>query len=50
VVDVAAAARRAAGVRLRVAFGISESRAGIDAQLIVDAARRSVRLWPENEG
>ena len=32
------------------AFGIAESRAGIDAQLILDAARRSVRLWPENEG
>jgi hypothetical protein len=31
------------------AFGIAESRAGIDAQLILDAARRSVRLWPENE-
>jgi hypothetical protein len=32
------------------AFGIAESRAGIDAQLILDAARRSIRLWPENEG
>ena len=32
------------------AFGIAESRAGIDAQLVLDAARRSVRLWPENEG
>ena len=31
------------------AFGIAESRAGIDAQLILDAARRSVRLWPEDE-
>ena len=31
-------------------FGIAESRAGIDAQLILDAARRSIRLWPENEG
>jgi hypothetical protein len=32
------------------AFGIAESRAGIDAQLILDSARRSVRLWPESEG
>jgi hypothetical protein len=31
------------------AFSIAESRAGLDAQLILDAARRSVRLWPENE-
>ena len=31
-------------------FGIAESRTGIDAQLILDAARRSVRLWPEDEG
>jgi hypothetical protein len=32
------------------AFEVAESRVGIDAQLILDAARRSVRLWPENEG
>lgn len=32
------------------AFGIAETRAGFDAQLILDAARRSVRLWPEDEG
>jgi hypothetical protein len=32
------------------AFGIAESRAGIDAQLILDAAGRSIRLWPETEG
>jgi hypothetical protein len=32
------------------AFGIAESRAGIDAQLILDTAGRSVRLWPENDG
>jgi hypothetical protein len=32
------------------AFGIAESRAVIDGQLILDAAGRSVRLWPENEG
>ncbi len=32
------------------AFGIAESRAGVDAQLILDAARRSIRLWPEDEG
>jgi len=31
-------------------FGIAETRAGIDAQLILDAARRSVRLWPDDEG
>jgi hypothetical protein len=31
-------------------FDIAEARAGIDAQLILDAARRSIRLWPENEG
>ncbi len=31
-------------------FGITESRAGIDAELVLDAARRSIRLWPENEG
>jgi hypothetical protein len=29
-------------------FGIAETRAIIDAQLIIDAARRSVRLWPED--
>jgi hypothetical protein len=39
-----------APARRRPAFGIAESRAGIDAQIILDAARRSVRLWPENEG
>jgi hypothetical protein len=32
------------------AFGIAETRAGIDAQLILDGAGRSVRLWPEDEG
>jgi hypothetical protein len=31
------------------AFDIPESRAGIDAQLILDAAQRSIRLWPENQ-
>jgi hypothetical protein len=31
-------------------FGIAESRASIDAQLILDAARHSIRLWPEDEG
>jgi hypothetical protein len=30
-------------------FGIAETRVGIDAQLILDAARRSVQLWPEDE-
>jgi hypothetical protein len=29
-------------------YGISETRTGIDAQLILDAARRSVQLWPED--
>jgi hypothetical protein len=32
------------------AFGVAETRAVIDAQLILDAAGRSTRLWPENEG
>ena len=32
------------------AFGIGESRAAIDAQLILDAAGRSVPLWPEDDG
>lgn len=31
-------------------YGIAETRVGMDAQLILDAARRSVRLWPEEEG
>ena len=31
-------------------FGIAESRASLDAQLILDAADRSIRLWPEDEG
>ena len=26
-----------------------ETRVGIDAQLIIDAARQSVQLWPEDE-
>lgn len=30
------------------AFGIGENRAETDAQLLVDAARRSIRIWPEN--
>jgi hypothetical protein len=29
---------------------IPETRAGLDAQLILDAAGRSIRLWPEEEG
>jgi hypothetical protein len=32
------------------AFGIAESRTGIDGQVILDAARRSIRLWPETDG
>ena len=32
-------------------FAQSEQAAiGIDAQLILDAAQRSIRLWPEHEG
>ncbi len=31
-------------------FGVAESRASLDAQLILDAAGRSIRLWPENDG
>jgi len=31
-------------------LGTGETRAGIDAQLILDASRRSVRVWPEGEG
>jgi hypothetical protein len=32
------------------AFGIAETRAGIEAQLILDAAGRGIQLWPEDEG
>jgi hypothetical protein len=32
------------------AIGVAETRAVIDAQLILDAAARSTRLWPENGG
>jgi hypothetical protein len=31
-------------------LGTGETRVGIDAQLILDAAQRSVRLWPEDAG
>jgi hypothetical protein len=31
-------------------YGMAETRVGIDAQLILDAAQRSVRLWPSAEG
>jgi hypothetical protein len=31
-------------------LGTGETRVGIDAQLILDAARRSIRLWPEGDG
>jgi hypothetical protein len=31
-------------------LGADETRAGINAQLIIDAAQRSVRVWPENDG
>jgi hypothetical protein len=32
------------------AHRIDESRAGLEAQLILDAADRVIRLWPEDEG
>jgi hypothetical protein len=32
------------------ALGIPETRAGLDAQLVLDAAGRSIRLWSEEEG
>jgi hypothetical protein len=32
------------------AFNIPEQRAEVDAQLILDAARRSVQVWPEGNG
>jgi hypothetical protein len=31
-------------------LGTGETRVGIDAQLILDAAQRSVRVWPQEEG
>jgi hypothetical protein len=31
-------------------YGIAETRVAIDAQLILDAARRSIQLWPEDKG
>jgi hypothetical protein len=31
-------------------YGIAETRTSIDAQLILDAAQRSIKLWPEYEG
>ncbi len=31
-------------------LGTGETRAGIDAQLILDAAQCSIRVWPEGEG
>ena len=31
-------------------YGITETRVGVDAQLILDAAQRAVRLWPAAEG
>ena len=31
-------------------LGTGEARIGIDAQLILDAAQRSIRVWPEEEG
>jgi hypothetical protein len=29
---------------------IPETRAGLEAQLVLDAAGRSTRLWPDGEG
>jgi hypothetical protein len=41
----------ATGVRLRVAAGRDhETRAGIDAQLILNAARASIQQWAERDG
>ncbi len=31
-------------------LGIPETRASLDGQLILDAAQRSIRLWPEDAG
>jgi len=31
-------------------YGIAETRVGIDAQLVLDAAQRSIQLWPQDEG
>ncbi|WP_328850762.1 hypothetical protein OG994_21500 [Micromonospora globbae] len=31
-------------------FGIPECRSTVDAQLILDAARRAVQLWPDDDG
>jgi hypothetical protein len=31
-------------------FGIAETRATINGQLILDAASSSIRLWPEDQG
>ena len=32
------------------AFDIPETRTEVDAQLILDAAERSIRIWPQNDG
>ena len=32
------------------ALGLPETRAGLDAKLTLDAAGRSIRLWPDDEG
>jgi hypothetical protein len=49
-VGMAAAADRAAGVHCQwPVYGIGETRVGLDAQLILDAARRSIPLWPEDD-
>jgi len=32
------------------AYGIPETRAAIDGQLILDAARHSIQIWPDGQG
>jgi hypothetical protein len=32
------------------AYDISETHAGIDGQLILDAARHSIQIWPDGHG
>ena len=50
VVGVAAARSRAAEFICQwPVYGIGETRIAIDGQLILDAARRSVQLWPEDD-
>jgi hypothetical protein len=48
VVGLAAAAKRA--LEFICQLGTVETRAVIDAQLILDAAQRSIRVWPADQG